>query len=160
MKLKPTVYVETSALSVLVARRSRNAEEAARQLLTRAWWKRRSEMALFTSRVVRDEARIGDPKEARKRLAIARTLTDLLVTPEAEDLAIELIKRCAMPPKATTDAFHLAVAAVHHMEFLVSWNCRHLVNTHILNQAFRIFERAGYNVPQVCTPDVFVGGGL
>jgi hypothetical protein len=160
MKLKPTVYVETSTLSVLVARRSKNAEDAARQLLTRAWWKRRSEMALFTSRIVRDEVRMGDPKEAKKRLAIASMLTDLFVTPEAEDLAIELIKRGAMPPKANVDAFHLSVAAVHHMEFLVSWNCRHLVNTHILNQAFRIFEQAGYNVPQVCTPDAFFRGAL
>jgi hypothetical protein len=158
MKIRHTVYVETSTLSVLVARRSRNAEEAARQTLTRAWWKRRSDMAVFPSRVVRDEARLGDPKEAKKRLAIALLLTDLVVTQEAEELGVELINRGALPPKAATDALHLAVAAVHRMEFLVSWNCRHLVNTHVLNQAFRIFEPLGYNVPGVCTPDAFFGG--
>jgi predicted nucleic acid-binding protein len=157
MKLRPTVNVETRVLSVLVARRSKNPAEAARQTLTRFWWRRRAEMVLFTSRVVRDEVRIGDPKEAKKRLAIAQMLADLPVTREAEELGIELIKRGALPPKATADAFHLAVAAVHCMEFLVSWNCRHLVNTHILNQAFRIFEPAGYNVPRVCTPDAFFG---
>ena len=156
MSGRRTVYVETSVVSVLVARRSKRAVEAARQTLTRAWWKRRNEMVLFTSRAVRDEIVIGDTREAEKRLAVARLFRDLPVTAEAEDLAQQLLRRGALPPKATTDALHLAIAAVHGMEFLVSWNCRHLVNTHVLKQAFRVFEPAGYNVPDVRTPESFL----
>jgi len=157
MKLRPTVYVETSVISVLVARRSRDPVEAARQTLTRAWWRRRTDIALFTSRVVRDECRLGDPKEAKKRLVLAGTMGDLAISLEAQELATQLLKRGALPAKADVDALHLALAAVHRMEYLVSWNCRHIVNTHILNQAFRVFEPAGYNVPNVFTPDVMLG---
>jgi hypothetical protein len=156
MKERRKVYVETSALSVLVARRSLNAVELARQTLTRAWWKRRREMILFTSRAVRDEIATGDLREAKKRLAVAGLFIDLPVTAEAEDLAKQLLLRGALPAKAATDAIHLAVAAVHRMDFLVSWNCRHLVNTNTIRQAFRVFEPAGYNVPDLKTPESFL----
>ncbi len=112
---------------------------------------------LFTSRVVRDECRLGDPRESKKRLAIAGTMGDLVVAIAAQELAKQLVQRGALPARADADALHLALAAVHRMEYLVSWNCRHIVNTHVLNQAFRIFELAGYNVPFVSTPDVFLG---
>jgi hypothetical protein len=156
MKAMPTVYLETSALSVLVARRSLSEVESARQVLTRAWWKRRGEMAIFTSRIVRDESATGDAREVKKRLAIAQTLADLPVGSDSEDLAAILMRRGALPAKAATDALHLAIATVHQMEYLVSWNCRHLVNTHILNQVFRVVEDEGYNVPRVLTPETML----
>jgi len=115
-------------------------------------------MALYTSRVVRDESRKGDPREVKKRLAVAATFSDLAVTPEAEDLATRLIDRGVLPAKANLDAYRLAIAAMYRMEYLVSWNCRHIVNTDVLTQAFRILGPAGYNLPRVCTPDVFMRG--
>ncbi len=104
-------------------------------------------------RIVRDESATGDAREIKKRLAVARTLTDLAVTLKAEELAAILMRRGALPAKAATDALHLAIATIHKMDYLVSWNCRHLVNTHILNQVFRVLKTEGYNMPQVQTPE-------
>jgi hypothetical protein len=155
VKLRPTVLVETTVLSYLVARRSRDPVFAARQVLTRTWWKKRHDFVLFTSSTVREEAAVGDPREAKKRLAIVSTMGLLDLTPEAEELAAKLIKRGALPEKALPDALHLAIAAVTRMEYLASWNYRHLVNGHIQQQVFRIIMECGYNMPDIRTP-----GGL
>lgn len=152
MKLRPTVLVETTVLSYLVSRRSRNPVYAAQQVLTREWWKRRQEFALFTSTTVREESQLGDPREVKKRLAIARTMDLLPLTTEAEELAAILIRRGALPRKAQTDALHLAIAAVSRMEYMASWNYWHLVNGHIQQQVYRVISGLGYNMPDIRTP--------
>jgi len=153
MKPRPTVFVETTVLSYLVSRKAREQIYAARQTLTRAWWKQRHEFALFTSTTVRAECELGDPREVTKRLAVAGTMGLLQLTAEAEDLGEALVKLGALPEKAQTDALHLAVAAVGRMEFVASWNYRHLINRHIQQQVFRIMQHRGYNMPEVRTPE-------
>lgn len=153
MKPRPTVLVETTVLSYLVARRSRNPVYAARQTLTREWWKQRGYFALFTSATVLEECRIGDPREAKKRLAIAGTMGLLPLTEEAEDLAAKLVKRGAFPVKALTDALHLATATVARIDFVASWNHKHLANDHVQAQVRKIVAEMRYTMPRVRTPD-------
>jgi len=153
MKLLPTVLVETTVLSYLVARRSKNEVYAARQTLTRVWWRKRHAFALFTSSTVQEECQYGDPREAKKRLAVAGTMVLLPLTDEAKDLAGYLVKRGALPPKALTDALHLAIATVSHIEYVASWNHKHMVNDDIQLQVYRIFSELGYTMPKIRTPD-------
>jgi len=119
--VKPRVYLETSVVSYLVGRLSRDVVVLGNQELTREWWEnRRAEYDLFISEVVIGEATIGDAELARQRMAICEALPVLALTNEAERLAPLLLKAAAMAPNAETDALHMAVAAVQGMDYLLS----------------------------------------
>ena len=62
-----------------------------------------------------------------------------------------------MPLKAADDALHLAIAAVHGIDFLLTWNCRHLANAEIMGAMAHVLTAEGYRVPVVCTPDELMG---
>lgn len=114
--VSPRVYLETSVVSYLVGRLSRDVIVLGNQELTREWWSsRRGEYKLFISEVVVGEARIGDVELASQRLALARDLPLLAVTEEAERLAPLLLRAAGLAPNAETDALHMAIAAVHGM---------------------------------------------
>jgi hypothetical protein len=147
------VFVETSVISLLVARRSKDIRIATRQAFTRAWWRLRNDFELFSSTGVRDEAAMGDPREAAKRLVILQTMTPLQVTSAAEAHAQDILQRGILPPKAKTDALHLATAMVHQMDLLLSWNFKHLVNPAVVRQIYLWAHEINYNVPVVCTPE-------
>ena len=109
---KETVYIETSLVSYLVARTSRDLIMAARQQLTIEWWeKERAQFDLFISEVVLQEAQAGDPIVAGKRLQVLDGIPLLDVSEEAILLADQLINRHALPTKAARDALHIAVAS-------------------------------------------------
>jgi hypothetical protein len=112
----------------------------------------RQDFDLFASAVVVKEARDGDPELAAARLAFLQDISLLQVTSEADDLQIELLRHAALPRKAALDALHIAVAAVHGMDYLLSWNCRHIANAVTLPKVYDICRRAGYEPPFVCTP--------
>jgi hypothetical protein len=113
MMEKPAIYVETSVLSYLVARRSRDLIVAAHQQVTVEWWRtQKPSYDLFTSQIVIEEAGAGDPDTAEKRLAAVEDLPLLEVNEEAIHLAQELITSHAVPEKAARDALHIAVACV------------------------------------------------
>lgn len=152
--LNPRVYIETSFVSYLVARRSRDLIVAARQQLTIEWWEnQRDKFELFISETVLQEARRGDAGEIAKRLSILNTLTLLDVTDEALQLANELIKRGTLPTKAAVDAVHISIATVHKMDYLLTWNCKHIANGHVRKMAGRFFREAGYEPAVICTPE-------
>ena len=96
---------------------------------------------------------MGDPREARKRLVVLRTMTPLEVTAVAEELAADLLQRGILPAKAKTDALHLGTAMAHHMDMVLSWNFKHLVNPVIVQQIYIWAGERDYNVPVVCTPE-------
>lgn len=76
----------------------------------------------------------------------------LEVTAKADQLKESLLREAALPTKAELDALHIAVATVHGMEYLVSWNCKHIANAVMLPKIYAICRAAGYEPPFVCTP--------
>ena len=148
-----TLYVETSIVSYLAGRASRDLLIAACQQATRDWWQdQRERYDLFTSQLVVAEAAAGDPESAKRRLAYLEGIPELLVTAEVRDLARALVTQGALPPKAGADALHIAVAAVHRMDLLLTWNCRHIDNPATKPMVRSVCLAAGYSCPEICTP--------
>jgi hypothetical protein len=151
--MKPKVYLETTIPSLLTAWPSRDLIIAADQQVTRDWWRtRRRDFELFVSQVVLDEAEEGDKTAAAARLAEIRGLPILEVNDDVEKVARAVLDSGMIPPKASNDALHLAVAAVHRMHFLLTWNCRHLANAAISGQLAAACRQAGFEMPVICTP--------
>ena len=155
---RATVYLETSIVSYLTARPSRDLLVAAHQQLTVAWWdQQRTSYELFTSQVVLAEARAGDLEAAQRRLTVLERLPLLDVTDAAIALAATLITGQALPAHATQDALHLALACVHGMEYLLTWNCTHLANARLRSRIEQVCREAGYVPPIICTPEELEG---
>jgi hypothetical protein len=150
--MKPTVYVESSVISYLTSDVSRDLIVAANQELTREWWEtRRWRFRLFVSQVVVEEVRLGDKMAAEKRLAIAGELPILTLTAKAMRLAEGFMKACNLPRRATRDAFHIAVATDHGMDYLVTWNCAHIANAELRERLSATATAHGYRLPNLCT---------
>ena len=155
--VKPCVYLETSVISYLVGRLSRDVVVLGNQELTRDWWaNRRAGYELFVSEVVIGEAAIGDSDLARQRVEICDGLRLLAISQEAERLAPFLLKAAGMAPNAETDALHVAVAAVHGMDYLLSWNCTHIANATIRRAIEKQCRASGYDPPVICTPQELI----
>lgn len=151
--MNPSVYVETSIVSYLSARPSRDVIIAAHQRLTQQWWKGRSSYRVFVSQIVRDEAAAGDPAARARRLRVIRGIPALAVGEDATRLAGELIRRGALPKKATVDAFHIGIAPAHQIDYLLTWNCKHIANATMRGTIEAICRSAGLTPPTICTPE-------
>jgi hypothetical protein len=157
--VKQRVYIETTIVSYLTARPSRDLILAAHQEVTRQWWdERRADFEIYVSQQVVDEAARGDPEAAKRRLALLADVASLRVTDQALQLARELVRVHAMPQEAAEDALHIALAAVSGMGLLLTWNCRHIANAEMAPAIRETIERAGYEPPIICTPDELMGG--
>ena len=155
----PSGYVETSIISYLAARPSRDLIVAARQQLTHTWWReRRPLFDLYVSQVVLDEILAGDPDAAERRAVLASGIPLLDITPEVADLAAALIQRVPLPITAGADAAHIAAAACHGIEFLLTWNSTHIANAELRPRVERVCRESGYPAPVLCTPDELMGG--
>lgn len=119
---------------------------------------RRVQFTCYTSQTVIDEASAGDPTEAQKRLAVLATLPALDVTPEAGGLAQALLVSGVLPSTAVRDALHVAVAAVHAVDYLLTWNCKHLANAQIMRRMETVCQVHGHRMPIICTPEELMGG--
>ena len=151
------IYVETSIISYLASRLSRNLVGAARQQLTQEWWDTRSNYELYISEVVARECAAGDPDAAKKRLDAIDGLTLLRTTPEAVGISKALVEHHIIPVKAAEDALHIAIATVHAMDFLLTWNCKHIANPEIQRRIAAYLEEQGQFLPFICTPDELLG---
>jgi len=148
-----SVYIETSVVSYLTGRPSRDLLITACQQATREWWQtRRCHYELFTSQLVVTEAAAGDPEMSKKRIDHLKDIPELQITTEVRDLAKALVEHGAMPHKAEADALHVAVAAVHQVDLLLTWNCRHIDNPATKPLARSVCIHAGYSCPEICTP--------
>ena len=152
--MKPRLYIETTIPSYLAARPNPLIRIAANQQTTREWWDtKRNEFELFISDFVFDEAAAGDEIFAQKRLALIADIPSLEVTEEVDELAARFLEKGLIPPKAELDAFHVAIAAVHTMDFLLTWNCTHINNVSIIRRIERICAENGFSCPVICSPD-------
>jgi len=151
--MKPRVYVETTIISYLTAWRSPQLVMAAHQEATRQWWDdERQHFDLFVSEAVTQEASAGDAEAARKRLEVIQEIANLKITGEARGLAGALIENAQLPHKAGLDALHIATATVNGMDFLLTWNCRHIANATLQRSMRSTCENLGYALPILCTP--------
>jgi len=148
-----TVYVETSIVSYLTARPSRNVVLAAHQKLTHDWWRGRTSYELLVSQLVLDEAGAGDRLMRARRLRALRDIPVLLLTDSATRLATELVRQGALPEKATVDAFHIGIAAAHQVTYLLTWNCTHLANAAMRSTIEAVCRSEGLTPPIICTPE-------
>jgi hypothetical protein len=150
---KPSIYVETSVISYLAARPSRDLIVAAHQQLTDAWWSTRHGYALYVSRLVEMEAARGDAQAASLRLNLLQGIEQLALTAEVDRLAQALLQAAALPPQALEDTVHVALATVHAMDYLLTWNCKHIANAtkrHVIEQ---VCSAQGWQAPVICTPE-------
>ena len=149
---KKKVYVETSVVSNLTARRSYNLIDAARQAATQTWWDdAETSYELFSSVLVEREAQRGDADAAARRMEAVARLEKLPIIPEAENLAEKLLESTAVPRTSYEDAVHIAIAAVNRMDFLVTWNCRHIANGETMPKIYETCKVNGFACPLICT---------
>jgi hypothetical protein len=149
----PRLYVETTIPSYLTARRSRDLRLAADQLATQEWWDEcRHDYELFISQMVLKEAGRGDPESATARLARLAGIPLLSDLREAAELANRLLTDGIVPNVAADDATHIALAAAHGMDYLLTWNCRHINNHRIRSRIEHACKAAGLACPDICTP--------
>ena len=151
--MNPRLYLETTIPSYLVARRSRDLRLAADQETTQQWWEsERQDYELFISQPVLLEVTRGDANFAAARLAQLRGLPLLPRTPEASALITHLLASGIVPAVAGDDAAHIGLAAAHGMDFLLTWNCRHINNHHIRARIGQACAAFGLALPDICTP--------
>lgn len=156
--MRETVYIETSVIGYLTARSTKNLILAANIEITRDWWQnRRNDFELYISQIVLDEVAKGDAEIAAKRLEVLSDFPLLEISEVADELALEFMAKSNLPPKAADDAIHIAVATVHALDYLLTWNCKHIANAQIQRKLFEISSHLGYKLPIICTPYELMG---
>ena len=149
-----SVYIETTIVSYLAARSSRDLRVAAHQEITLDWWtRRRHQFKLYVSQLVVDEAERGDPVVATRRVGQLAGIPKLALTRGALVLAQRFVSQSAIPREASEDALHIAIAAVHGVDYLLTWNCRHIANATIRTRIQELSLDSGYEAPVICTPE-------
>ena len=152
-KIKPRVYLETTVISYLVGRPSSDPTLASWQQITRQLWEEFvDEFTFVISPVVLTEASQGNPEAAQRRLEVLSHLRVLEVLPEADILTQKLLYARAVPQTSNPDAQHIAIATVHGVEYLASWNHKHIVNTNKREHISQVCREAGFEPTTICTP--------
>ena len=156
--MAPKIYLETTIISYLAARPSKDLITAAHQQVTHDWWQnRRLDFDLFSSQLVIQESSAGDAAVAKKRLQLLSDISLVQVNVGCVSLGRALVERGPIPEKAAVDALHIAIATVHGMDYLLTWNCKHIANAEMQTAVNRICRSAGYEPPVICTPEELSG---
>lgn len=157
--MSESVYIETSIAGYLTARPSNNLILMANAEATREWWhtRRRTQFNLYISQVVLNEVARGNTEMATRRLEILRGFPLLEVSEAVQSLAALFLAKSNLPPKAADDALHIAVATVYGLDYLLTWNCKHIANAQIQKKLSQISNEAGYELPTICTPYELMG---
>ena len=151
--MKSKVYVETSVISYLTARPSRDILVAANQQVTQEWWQaRREKFDLYVCQLVEQEISSGDTEAVSKRQQALTSCSFLDITNEAVKLANKLIEQNAIPKQAAEDALHIAVATVSGMDYLLTWNFKHIANAALRANVELVCRLNGYEPPVICSP--------
>ena len=158
-KMTQSVYVDTSVISYLTVRPSRDVRTAARQIETFEWWAgESSHFELFSSEITVTEAGAGNVEAASRPIEVLGEMTILDFDPDAEDLARVLLLEGAVPENAVDDARQIAIAAVNEIDYLLTWNFAHMANTITVPAIAVICERLGFSTPVITTPNQLKGG--
>lgn len=156
---KESVYLETTIPSYLTARPPTNLIAAGEYAVTQQWWKTRSaRYHLYISEAVVEEASRGDPNAAQRRLELISNLDELSIDEQVISLTTTILETGLIPQKAAADAVHIAVAARHGVDYLLTWNCKHIANAEIIRRISYVISQEGYFVPIVCTPRELLEG--
>ncbi|MEM8943714.1 MAG: type II toxin-antitoxin system VapC family toxin [Planctomycetota bacterium] len=153
----PTVYLETTVIGHLIGRIHSDPLVAGKQIATRKWWdEASSRFQVFVSELVANECAAGDTEAATKRLELLAELQHLTASLQAELLAQQLIASHAIPSTEPRDAVHISLAAVHGIEYLLTWNFKHIANPSTRNNIESTCEMAGFRPPIICTPEALM----
>ena len=118
------------------------------------WWdKALKRYDTFVSEIVIEEAMASDPEAAKKRLGILKRFSHLDLNPTVEKMAQVYVKKLKIAPRALRDAVHLAVASVHSVDYLLTWNCSHIANGEVIRKLMQINMSHGIKTPVICTPE-------
>lgn len=156
--MNETVYIETTILGYLTARSTKNLILAANMEITRDWWETcRGDFILYVSQAVLNEVAQGDILIAAQRLEIIQDFPLLELNQDVRDLAAQFLTRSNLPPRANVDAIHIAAATVHGLDYLLTWNCKHIANAQIQRKLANVSLDCGYQLPIICTPYELLG---
>jgi len=154
----PSVYIETTIPSYLAAWPSGDLVRAGHQKITKDWWAlRRDSFDLYISQFVLDEVSAGDPEAAADRLAVLTSVPILPITEQTQELALKLVEQLSLPPKAVLDAAHISIAACNNVDFLLTWNCRHINNAELMPRIEATCRAFDLSSPVICTPEELMG---
>ena len=152
--MKQKIYIETSVISYLTSRTSRDLVTAARQQVTSDWWsEKKGSFKLYVATPVLDEANMGDITAVKKRLSVLNKMPVLETTIESLEFAKFLIDETPFPENAQIDALHIALATVHAMDFILTWNFKHIANAAIRSKLEVLAQNKNYTLPVICTPE-------
>lgn len=151
--VKPRVYIETSIVSYLTSRTSNDLRMMANRDVTIEWWDlRRTGFCLFVSEFVVAEASRGDPGAASRRMSVIEGIEEIEAGEAVKELARLLMAEGALPANSEMDALHVAVATVNGMDYLLTWNCKHIANAVLRPVIERVCRQYGFEPPVICTP--------
>jgi predicted nucleic acid-binding protein len=149
-----TIYLETTIPSYLASRPSRDLVVAAHQQITHDWWAQaKNRFELFVSEAVLEEIRAGDPEAAARRMDTVRGLPVLALTEKVRRLVRVYSARLGLPPHAGADVVHIALAVTYELDYLVTWNCKHIANGQIVYRLIEINRELGKRTPLILTPE-------
>jgi len=159
--MKPSAYLETTIVSYFCARPSRDLIIAAQQEITRSWWEERlPHYRIVISDFVLREAMVGDDFAAKKRVSALKPFALLDITAEVEKLAACFVRKNLVPRKKMIDALHIAVSAVHGIDYLLTWNCSHIANAEMRTAISFACNEMNHRCPTICTPQELMGQDL
>ena len=149
-----SVYIESSVISYLTARPSRDVVTAARQAITLDWWQnQRHKYEVYISALVEQDISSGDPIAAEQRIQTVSSISSVAISPEAQAIAASLIASKAVPSNCVEDAMHIAIAAAQGTEYLLTWNFKHINNAETKSLIAKVIEASGYICPILCSPE-------
>jgi len=152
--MNPIVYLESSVISYLTARPSRDVVIAGRQAITLDWWENhRQHFELRVSALVEEEISQGDATAAQRRLDLIQDIPNLLISDAATELAELLIKQGAVPEGSEEDALHIAIAAAQGVDYVLTWNFKHINNATTRKLIIKTVETYSFTCPLLCSPE-------
>jgi hypothetical protein len=157
--MKQKVYIETSIVSYLTAKPSNDLRAMANQNTTIEWWESRmAEFEIYISEFVVAEASQGNAEAAERRLSVIADIPELELTETVRELGKVLVSEGPIPAGAEIDAYHIAVAAVNGMDYLLTWNCKHIANAVMRPKIEAVCRDHGFEPPTICTPQELMEG--
>jgi hypothetical protein len=151
---RSSVYLETSVISYLAARPSRDILVASRQALPAQWWETRREVFdLVTSQTVIEEAQAGDSQLASRRMSLLADVSLVPVSEASIRLAEALMRRMSLPSHVSADALHIALSATNGVNYLLTWNCTHIANATLRPMIEQECRGKCFEPPIICTPE-------